>query len=62
MGASPDANNEAPAPGTDQTGATPEVSSGAPSSEPDQTGDSAQAAQPDPVDAGAPNTQEEPPD
>ena len=67
-GALPDANNEAPAPGTDQTEATPEASSGAPSSEPkpssepDQTGDSAQAPPPDPVDAGAPDTQEEPPD
>jgi uncharacterized protein (TIGR02301 family) len=58
--ASPEANNETPAPGTDQTGATPEASSGAPSSEPNQTGDSAQGAQPDPVDAGAPDSQEPP--
>jgi uncharacterized protein (TIGR02301 family) len=34
-GASPDANNEATAPGKDQTGATPDASSGAPSSEPE---------------------------
>jgi uncharacterized protein (TIGR02301 family) len=55
---SPEANSDAPAPATDQTGATAET----PSAEPNQAGDSAQAAQPDPVDAGAPDSQEEPPD
>lgn len=68
---SPDASSSAPAPGTDQTGATPEPSSAAPSPEPGQTGDSAQAGQtgdagqaatPGPVDAGSPDSQEEPPD
>jgi uncharacterized protein (TIGR02301 family) len=55
----PDANSDAPAPGTDQTGATPEALTGAPAAEPNQPGDSAQAAQPEPeVDA----PQEEPPD
>ncbi len=61
-GTSPDANNEAPAQAADQTGATPETSSAAPSPEPDQAGGGAEAAQPEPVDAGAPDTQEEPPD
>jgi uncharacterized protein (TIGR02301 family) len=59
---SPDANSDAPAPATDQTGATPEPPSGTSASEPNQAGDSAQAAPPDPLDTGAPDSQEEPPD
>jgi uncharacterized protein (TIGR02301 family) len=59
---SPDANSDAPAPATDQTGATPELPPGTPASEPNQAGDSAQATSPDPLDAGAPDSQEEPPD
>ena len=59
---SPDASSDAPAPATDQTGATPEPASGTPAPEPNQAGDSAQAAPADPLGAGAPDSQEEPPD
>ena len=59
---SPDANSDAPAPATDQTGATPEPASGTPAPEPNQAGDNAQAAPADPLGAGAPDSQEEPPD
>jgi uncharacterized protein (TIGR02301 family) len=56
----PDANGDASALETDQTGATPGALTGA-AAESNQAGDSAKAAQPAPVDASAPNT-EEPPD
>jgi uncharacterized protein (TIGR02301 family) len=56
----PDANGDASALETDQTGATPGALTGA-AAESNQAGDNAKAAQPAPVDASAPNT-EEPPD